>query len=61
MSFFQQLAAATGGQVHETDKDHIGDVLNEVLEVVNIPYNVDKGNSKITELRAILQREGQNS
>jgi hypothetical protein len=36
LSFFQQIAAATGGQVYETDKDHIGDVLNEVLEVVNI-------------------------
>jgi hypothetical protein len=40
LSFFQQIAAATGGQVHETDKDNIGDVLNEVLEVVNIPYSV---------------------
>ena len=33
LSFFQQIAAATGGQVYETYKDHIGNVLNEVLEV----------------------------
>jgi hypothetical protein len=32
LAFFQQIAAATGGQVYETDKDHIGNVLNEVLE-----------------------------
>ncbi|CAC5419674.1 unnamed protein product [Mytilus coruscus] len=31
LSFFQQIAEATGGSVHETDKENIGNVLDTVI------------------------------
>ncbi|OPL21115.1 hypothetical protein AM593_02988, partial [Mytilus galloprovincialis] len=31
LSFFQQIAEATGGKVHETDKENIGNVLKTVI------------------------------
>ncbi|XP_076081651.1 uncharacterized protein LOC143052491 [Mytilus galloprovincialis] len=32
LSFYQQIAEATGGNVHETDKESIGNVLDAVIE-----------------------------
>ena len=46
---------------YKWDEGYIGDVLTDLMENTQTDRDDNKNNNKITELRAILQRESQNS